>query len=128
MKVNKVNSRSDIAPILDGQDTKLISGGDYVWADERAEFTVKALGGSGNPSWNEYLTGFQGLTFSGTAMNQVWLNFCINHDIALNTKVYPHIHWMPLNDTTGVVRWGIEYMIARDMVKVFLHYLLKLFM
>ena len=115
MKVKPVNlATKTVPPVIDGQNTSLISGNDYVWRTEKADFQVKGTNGSGgNPSWTEYISGFQGLTFSGTAMNQVWVDFCIEHDIAPNTKIYPQIHWMPLNNTTGAVRWGIEYIIAK---------------
>lgn len=46
-------------------------------------------------------------------MNQVWIDFHINHDIALGTKLYPHIHWMPLGTTAGTVRWGFQYILAK---------------
>lgn len=115
MKASLINvPKYSPPPIIDGQNTNFISGNDYVWKDEKADFLVKGTNGSsGNPSWLEYIPGFQGLTFSGTAMNQVWVDFCINHDIAPNSRLYPHIHWMPLNNTTGVVRWGIQYIIAK---------------
>jgi len=115
MKTSMINvPRYSPPPVIDGQNTNFISGNDYVWKDEKAEFVVKGTNGSGgNPSWSEYIPGFQGLMFSGTTMNQVWIDFCINHDIAPNSRLYPHIHWMPLNNTTGVVRWGIQYIIAK---------------
>ena len=98
---------------FDGQNTLLITSGDYVWRDEKASFVIKSTSGGNNPTWEEYLPGFQGIVFSGTTMNQVWVDFHIDHDIALNTKVYPHIHWMPLTTNTGIVRWGFQYIIAK---------------
>lgn len=99
--------------IVDGQNTNLISDKDYVWKDEKSNFVIKATSGSNNPSFGEYIPGFQGILFSGTSLNQIWVDFHIDHDIALNTQIFPHVHWMPLNDTTGTVRWGFEYIIAK---------------
>jgi len=111
LKITKIDSE---VVAIDGQNSVIKSGNDYVWCDEKANFLVsKGTTGSTNPTWEEYLTGFEGLVFSGTALNQVWVDFHIDHDIALNTKVYPHIHWMPLTNLAGTVRWGLQYMIAK---------------
>ena len=84
-----------------------------MWRDEKASFVVKATSGTNNPTWEQYITGFWGLTFGGTALTQVWVDFHMDHDIALGTKVYPHVHWMPLTTNLGTVRWGFQYIIAK---------------
>lgn len=99
--------------VFDGQNTPTMTSGDYVWKDEKAPFVIKSTTGVNNPSWEEYIPGFEGIVFSGTTMNQVWVDFHFDHDIALNTKVYPHIHWMPLTTNTGIVRWGFQYIMAK---------------
>lgn len=98
---------------IDAQNTPLKSSGNYVWRDEKASFVVKNTNGLNNPSWQEYIPGFEGLIFSGTSMNQVWVDFHIEHDVALNTKIYPHVHWIPLTNAAGTVRWGFQYIVAK---------------
>lgn len=114
MKLNRQNTPSivQVLSTVDGQNGSLKSGDNYVWRDEKASFTIKSTGNS-NPTIGEYLPGFTGLIFSGTSMNQVWIDFHIDHDIALGTKIYPHVHWMPLTNTAGTVRWGFQYIIAK---------------
>ena len=85
----------------------------YGWRDNIAPFVVKSTSGGSNPSWGTLWSGFEGLVFSSTIMNQVWVDFHIDHDYALGTTLYPHVHWMPTTTGTGVVRWGIEYSVAK---------------
>lgn len=99
---------------IDGQNSSLQSNSAYIWDDLGESFVVKATSGSGNPSFGSVGRGnLQGLLFASGTMNQVWIDFHINHKYALGTKVYPHIHWMPLTTHTGTVRWGIEYSVAK---------------
>lgn len=37
----------------------------------------------------------------------------IDHDYALGTKLYLHVHWAPTSNQTGTVRWGFEYTVAK---------------
>lgn len=37
----------------------------------------------------------------------------IDHDYALGTKLYLHVHWSPATSTMGTVRWGFEYTVAK---------------
>lgn len=112
----KVNQQQTIYvnAAIDGQNASLMTAnGGYVWKDEKSSFVVKSTSGTNNPSWSEFTSGFGGLVFSSSNMNQVWVDFHIDHDIAMNTKIYPHIHWMPLTNSSGKVRWGMQYMIAK---------------
>lgn len=104
------NIKSDL---FDAQNTTLRSNGVYVWKDEEGSFSIKSTSVSNSPSWGEYIPGFQGLIFNGKKLAQVWVDFHINHDYALGTPVYPHIHWMPLDNNSGIVRWGIQYIISK---------------
>jgi hypothetical protein len=109
----KIATTDPIIYTVDGQNTSLQSNNGFVWKDEKASFVVKSTSGLNNPTWDEYLPGFEGLIFSASKMNQVWVDFHFDHDIAINTKVYPHVHWMPLAATAGRVRWGFLYIIAK---------------
>lgn len=99
---------------INGQDV-LVCGPalEPLWADNVAPFVTTPTGKANNPDLEVVYGNFQGLTFSKDTMNQVWVDFHIDHDIALGKKLYPHIHWMPYTTHTGTVRWGIEYCIAK---------------
>lgn len=100
--------------IIDGSaKIALESTGNYGWNDLISNFIVKDTSGLNNPTWGTLFGGLQGYLFSTTSMQQVWCDFHIVHDIALNTVLYPHIHWTPTTTDVGVVRWGIEYSVAK---------------
>lgn len=103
----------NILSIIDGQDTSIQHNGNFVWKDLVGEFNIKNISGGNNPTWSTFFDNIQGLTFSSNTMNQVWVDFHIPHDYAMGTKVYPHIHFMPLTNASGNVRWGIEYSVAK---------------
>jgi hypothetical protein len=99
---------------IDGQDTPILtSDNGYVWKDMVSTFIVKDFKGGGNPKFGPIIGNIQGLTFEKDTMSQVWCDYHIEHDIALGTKIYPHIHWCPLTNKLGTVRWGIEWTIAK---------------
>ena len=91
----------------------LESTSSYGWRDNIASFVVKATSGTANPSWITLFGGLEGYGFSATAMNQVWVDFHVDHDYALGTNLYPHVHWTPTTTATGTVRWGVEYSVAK---------------
>lgn len=100
--------------VIFGQDAKLYvnSAGNYGWNDIIATLNVKGSGAN-NPTFGTFRDGIQGWLFSHNTMNQVWIEFHILHDYALNTPLYPHIHWAPTTANAGTVRWGIEYTVAK---------------
>lgn len=101
-----------ISPI-DAQNADFKSNGNYVWEDLVQPFEVRSTASSNNPSWGVAFGNFQGWLFSKSTMNQVWVDFHIKHDYAVGTAMFPHIHWLPTDDTAGTVRWGIEYSYAK---------------
>ena len=46
-------------------------------------------------------------------MTQAFAVFHIDHDYALGTAIYPHVHWSPTGTTPGTVRWGFEWTYAK---------------
>lgn len=103
-----------IANGIDGQDGNLQSNDDYVWNDLMAPFVDTSAVNSGNrPTYGSIMGNLRGLLFDRSTMQQVWVDFHIPHDIALGTKIYPHVHWCPVDNDAGTVRWGIEYYIAK---------------
>lgn len=88
------------------------TSGNYGWADLMQQLTVKGSGTS-SPSWGATIGNYEGLVWSASVMNQAFVDFHIDHDIALNTLLYPHVHFRPLNSSAGVVRWGFEYSVSK---------------
>lgn len=83
------------------------------WKDYLATFTSAKVTGNNQPSWDVFTDGIYAYSFSPSVKNEVWLVFHLNHDYALGTSIYPHIHWAPSDTNTGVVRWGIEFTVAK---------------
>jgi len=89
------------------------------WKDMLGNFTNAKITGTNQPVWTKVVddgagsTGVYAYAFSPNVLNELWVMFQINHDYAIGTAFYPHIHWLPDNTDTGVVRWGIEWSAAR---------------
>ena len=88
------------------------------WNDIVREVTVRS--GINAPSLSTWINGFPAYEFSATTMNECFVNFHLIHDynvdggdVGYPGMVYPHTHWSPNTSSTGTVRWGVEYMMAR---------------
>ncbi len=88
------------------------SEGNFGWRDLISNFVVKGSGAA-DPVWGVLFNGLEGYLFSPTILRRVFCDFHIDHDIAMGTKLYPHVHWTPTTTATGTVRWGIEYSLAK---------------
>ena len=89
------------------------NGTDYGWTDYLASITAGRAVGANAPTWAVFRNGIEGYSFDAGTMNEIWLSFHINHDYKIGTALYPHIHWSPNTTSTGVVRWGFEYTVAK---------------
>jgi hypothetical protein len=88
--------------------------GQYGWQDLRGNFIGSRLGtGANAPSWTNVVGGIYGYTFGATGSDEIWVTFHIPHDYVPGTVIYIHMHWAPTTTNTGVVRWGIEYSVAK---------------
>lgn len=81
------------------------------WSDLPAPVTV--LTGASAPTTGTVRNGIIGLQFSPDINQECFANVHINHDYIAGTMVYPHIHWTTNTTSTGTVRFGIEYTLAR---------------
>lgn len=95
-------------------DNRTTSG----WNDLVQEVTVKS--GTNAPTLANYRDGLWSYAFQNGQLNECFANFHIRHDYAATGgdvsypgMVYPHVHWSPNTTSSGVVRWGIEYTMAR---------------
>jgi hypothetical protein len=96
-----------------GTSAEVFTGsGNYGWRDITSDISVKGTG-TNNPSWATVRNGISAYTFSATTMQEAWVNFHINHDYAVGTPIYLHVHWINPGTNTGTVRWGFEYTIAK---------------
>lgn len=84
----------------------------YGWRDQVVDITPKG-NGANNPSWATFINGINAYSFSASVMNEVWTTIHIQHDYALGTPVYIHVHWSTTGTNAGVVRWGFEYTAAK---------------
>lgn len=110
-----LDARSALSPEvrINGQESLIITDANgRVWRDIVTNFHVNGTIGSW-PSFETYMGNFQGFLFSYINMEQVFCDFHIDHDYAMGTYLFPHVHWMPTTNNAGVVRWGFEYMVAK---------------
>jgi hypothetical protein len=104
------SAANTINGLLSGQDAR-----PKVWTDYLASINTARVAGSNVPSWTTLLNGVNAYSFSASSMNEVWVSFHINHDVAIGKgcKIYPHVHWTANSSDTGDCRWGIEYTYAK---------------
>jgi hypothetical protein len=91
------------------------------WRDLIGSITLRGTPGANSPTW-EAITGMTGIyaySFSAGTMNEVWVNYHLDHDIYVGagtgSKIYLHTHWLnaAAAPNTGAVRWGFEYTVAK---------------
>lgn len=54
-----------------------------------------------------------GYSWSATVLQQVQIDYHVDHDIKQGSVLYPHVHFRPLTNAAGVVRWGFEYSVSK---------------
>jgi len=103
---------------LDGNFSDLNTRTQAGWNDLVQEVTIRA--GSSAPTVASYRDGLYAYSFEAGTMNECFANFHIRHDYTATGgdalypgMVYPHVHWSPNTTSTGTVRWGVEYTLAR---------------
>jgi len=83
------------------------------WRDNMQSLTMGRATGANVPNWATIVNGIDGWQFSPTTMNELWINFHIDHDYKVGTALHFHVHWAPSTTNTGTVRWGVEFMAAK---------------
>ena len=89
------------------------------WRDILGSFTNAKTTGPNQPTWTMVVndgassSGVYAFAFAPSVLNELWTSFHINHDYAIGTPFYPHVHWLPDNTNTGTVRWAVEFSAAR---------------
>lgn len=82
------------------------------WRDNIVQLSVD-YNNPDSPSLNVFRDGIHGYSFFAGQFAECFAWFHVDHDYALGTKLYPHIHWSTKTDTVGTVRWGVEYTLAK---------------
>jgi hypothetical protein len=85
------------------------------YRDLMGEINLKGSGG-GIPTWTQMtaLGSLWAYAFnSSNTMNEVWVNYHIDHDYKPGGNVFLHAHWTTNGTNTGTVRWNFEYSIAK---------------
>jgi hypothetical protein len=107
----------DIAQITGRNGTFPVEGDDtnpqYGWRDMTADLSAGRAVGANAPTWGVFRDGLEAYGFSPTLMNEMWITFHPDHDVIEGEDMFFHVHWSPNTTSTGTVRWGVEYTIAK---------------
>jgi hypothetical protein len=85
----------------------------YGWKDIIGDIVIKSPGTGTEPSWGVFRDNLYCYLFGASSLNECWINYHVNHDYAVGTPIYLHVHWVSKVATSGTVRWGFEYTIAK---------------
>ena len=69
--------------------------------------------GNSSPTWAVFRNGIYGYAFPSNSSKEAFIVFHIDHDYAVGTNLYPHIHFSSKTTSAGVVRFGIEWTVAK---------------
>jgi len=83
------------------------------WEDIIADLSAGKAVGANAPTWATFRDGIEAYGFDAGTMNEIWITFHTTHDYKDGSMIYPHVHWAPNTTSTGVVRWGMEYSVAK---------------
>lgn len=78
----------------------------YGWKDMTSDLTGRGVGATA-PTWATYRDGISAQQFAKG--DEVQIVFHPNHDVAVGSLYYPHLHWSTNSTTsTGTVVWTFE--------------------
>jgi hypothetical protein len=78
------------------------------WKDNVVMLNLGQTGGVAEPDFVPFIGSMNQWAFSASTEEELYITFHIDHDYMPDSEVFPHIHWTPSSNNTGVVRWGIE--------------------
>jgi hypothetical protein len=97
---------------LDGNFTDLDLRTHYGWRDNIVP--VYADTSSPNaPVLDLFRDGIKKYNFAANELSEIYCEWHVDHDYMPGTALYPHIHWSTPSTNIGVVRWGVEYSVAK---------------
>jgi hypothetical protein len=88
-------------------------GNATAWDDFRIEASIVKPGATA-PNWKAFgpSGNIQALMFEASHHDEAQFELQMPHDWLLGSKIYPHVHWTPVNTTAGNVVWELEYIWA----------------
>lgn len=113
IKFNKLNtnlSSSNVQDAILEVNNKFNSSG---WKDNVGVLQPNNYSSETSPLYMDIGNGTWMNCFSDISNKSAFIDLHINHDYKIGSKVYPHIHWIPLSTSTGTVKWDVEYIIAK---------------
>ena len=81
------------------------------WRDLTTELYTRQ--GANAPTATAFQGGLIQYEFTSNQVRTVFANFHVDHDYALGTKIYPHFHFSPKSNNSGVVRIEFEWSFAK---------------
>lgn len=98
---------------IDPQNIDLkVDNDEYGWANITSPINVFG-NGNNSPTWGQFREGIFAYQFDYDKSSEIWSQHRINHDYAIGSPIFLHIHWSPNTNVTGIVRWVFEYTIAK---------------
>lgn len=82
------------------------------WRDNIVQLDTQP-GNVNAPALNTFMGSISAFNFFAGEMSEAFAAFHIDHDYALGTNIYPHLHWSTTDNIVGTIRWGIEYTVAK---------------
>ena len=107
----EVKINSNFAVETDG--TVRMDGAATVWDDLRVPLSEPSTG-KVLPDWSGFPYGDNGSVayinwFRSSGIDEMYFVVQLPHDWNEGTTIFPHIHWTPSEDGSGVPRWGLQY-------------------
>lgn len=82
------------------------------WRDNIVELKVDSSSPNA-PTLEAFRGGILCWKFPPGELTEAHSAWHIDHDYAVGTKLYLHVHWAPKVNNMGTVRWGFEYTVAK---------------
>jgi hypothetical protein len=99
-------------PELDGNFSDLDTRTALGWRDNIVPLTVDPTSPNA-PTWAAFRGGLKAWQFAPGELTEADSEFHIDHDYAMGTPLYLHVHWSTASTQVGTVRWGFEYTVAK---------------
>jgi hypothetical protein len=104
-----------MANLYSGNTEYVGNGSDALvgWNDLISDISIRGVGAN-DPTPSLFRGFYRSYEFSASTMNECFISFHIHHDYKPGSPIYIHIHYSPnTTASSGVVRWGFEYTIAK---------------
>jgi len=103
----KINHNGTDGFAVESDGTPRLDGAATTWNDLRV--TLDKGNSSASFSYAIGSSGPQIYWFVDNTLDAMSFTVQLPHDWKQGTTIYPHIHWMPINNNTGTVQWFLEY-------------------